>query len=161
MKLKPISGEPRSISDDDLCAQCHDCEYRPGEMSGCAENWPGLKDGDGYVQTCGKFRRRDLTNRVPQCFASLGQSVGDKSCAEQLVPVTLGDGSVEHLPLASDYLSTYLVVAKSTALLDKVADDGNGDRDYLAAVSVEEAVGRFLIANPRASYADILDHMEI
>ena len=73
MKRKPISGEPRSISDDDLCAQCHDCEYRPGEMSGCSENWPGLKDDDGYVQTCGKFRRRDLTNCRPQAFASFVQ----------------------------------------------------------------------------------------
>ena len=49
MELKPIPGEPRSISDDDLCALCHDCEYRPGGMSGCSENWPGLKDDDGYV----------------------------------------------------------------------------------------------------------------
>lgn len=79
---------------------------------------------------------------------------------ELMVPVKMADGSVEFLPLACDELPTFLVVAKSKALLDKVADDGNGDRDYLAAVSVEEAVGKFLMANPRARYTDILDHME-
>lgn len=69
---KPIrfSGGVKSISDDDLCAQCHDCAYRPGEMSSCSENWPGLGDGDGYVQTCEKFRFLDPTNRRPHYFAS-------------------------------------------------------------------------------------------
>lgn len=80
---------------------------------------------------------------------------------ETLVPVKMADGSVEYFPLATDELPTYLVVAKSRTLLDKVAEDGNGDRDYLAAVSIEEAVGRFMMANPRVSYADILDHMEV
>lgn len=66
MELQPIShsGGVKSISDDDLCAQCHDCNYRPGEMS-------------GYVQTCAKFRRLDLTNRLPQCFASFSEELKD------------------------------------------------------------------------------------
>lgn len=79
MELQPIShsGGVKSISDDDLCAQCHDCNYRPGEMSGCDEKWPGLENGDGYVQTCAKFRRLDLTNRLPQCFASFSEELKD------------------------------------------------------------------------------------
>lgn len=73
MESKPISSSDgvKSISDDDLCAQCHNCTYRPGEMSGCDKNWPGLEDGDGYVQTCEHFRRLDLTNRQPKYFASV------------------------------------------------------------------------------------------
>lgn len=72
MELKPInfSGGIKSISDDDLCAECHNCNYRPGEMSGCDKDWPGFEDDDGYVQTCEQFRRLDLTNRQPHCFAS-------------------------------------------------------------------------------------------
>lgn len=72
-----VPGGVKSISDDDLCAECHDCHYRPGEMSSCAENWPGLEDKDGYVQTCEKFRRLDCTNRRPQCFASFVQGSPD------------------------------------------------------------------------------------
>lgn len=42
----------KSISDDDVCATCSHCTYRPGEMSTCALNWPGFEDGDGYVTDC-------------------------------------------------------------------------------------------------------------
>ncbi len=57
MELKPISfsGGVKSISDDDLCATCRNCQYRPGELSGCIKDWPGLEDQDGYVQQCGQF----------------------------------------------------------------------------------------------------------
>lgn len=56
-KLRSISfsGAVKSISDDDLCATCRSCEYMPGEHSGCAANWPGLEDADGYVQICANF----------------------------------------------------------------------------------------------------------
>lgn len=56
-QLKPISFSDgvKSISDDDLCASCQNCHYNPGEMSGCSLNWPGLEDGDGYVQKCTSF----------------------------------------------------------------------------------------------------------
>lgn len=55
-KLFPIavSGEVKSISDDDLCASCTLCGYLPGEMSTCTLGWPGLQDVDGYVQQCGE-----------------------------------------------------------------------------------------------------------
>ena len=57
MELKPItfSGGVKSISDDDLCSDCKQCEYRPGEMSGCKQEWPGMEDADGYVQECAAF----------------------------------------------------------------------------------------------------------
>lgn len=57
LKRVPIisTAGAKSISDDDLCANCHHCQYRPGEMSTCALNWPGTEDGDGYVQECTAF----------------------------------------------------------------------------------------------------------
>ncbi|MDT8992780.1 hypothetical protein RQP54_18045 [Curvibacter sp. APW13] len=42
----------KSISDDDLCATCSHCTYRPGELSSCALNWPGFENSDGYVEEC-------------------------------------------------------------------------------------------------------------
>lgn len=55
--LSPVtsSGGLKSVSDDDLCASCGQCQYRPGEMSGCQVSWPGLEDTDGYVQKCIQF----------------------------------------------------------------------------------------------------------
>ncbi|MHB1678657.1 MAG: hypothetical protein ACYCSS_14220 [Sulfuriferula sp.] len=55
--LQPISfsGGAKSISDDDLCAQCRHCNYQPGEMSCCNKEWPGREDADGYVQECESF----------------------------------------------------------------------------------------------------------
>lgn len=54
MKLYPItaSGGVKSISDDDLCSECMKCQYRPGGMSVCEDDWPGLEDADGYVCQC-------------------------------------------------------------------------------------------------------------
>ena len=80
--------------------------------------------------------------------------------ATEMVPFMLADGTVEYMPLARDDLPTYLVVARDPALMDIAADDENRDRAYLGAVSVDEAIGMFLRANPRMTYADILDHME-
>lgn len=56
-KLMPIgiTTGPKSISDDDLCARCSHCAYKPGEQSDCTKGWPGLVDADGYVQECGTF----------------------------------------------------------------------------------------------------------
>lgn len=57
MTLAPISfsADVKSISDDDLCAECRNCGYCPGEMSGCSKNWPGLEDENGYVRDCSQF----------------------------------------------------------------------------------------------------------
>jgi hypothetical protein len=57
MELKPISfsGGVKSISDDDLCSDCKNCEYRPGDMSGCKSEWPGLENENGYVRKCQAF----------------------------------------------------------------------------------------------------------
>lgn len=50
MEFFPISrsGGFKSISDDDLCSDCSNCVYRPGELSKCDRGWPGLEDGSGY-----------------------------------------------------------------------------------------------------------------
>ena len=60
MQLYPVSfsGGVKSISDDDLCASCHHCDYQQGEKSACAEFWPGLEDLNGYVQECVQFTER-------------------------------------------------------------------------------------------------------
>lgn len=46
----------RSISDDDLCATCRWCWYRPGRDSACqlaaADDWPADLDDDGYAVEC-------------------------------------------------------------------------------------------------------------
>lgn len=42
----------RSISDDDLCATCANCHYRPGELSTCCEGWPTIVNADGYITEC-------------------------------------------------------------------------------------------------------------
>lgn len=49
------SGRKRSVSDDDLCAICRNCQYSPGEMSCCSQGWPGMEDADGYIQACGQL----------------------------------------------------------------------------------------------------------
>lgn len=73
------SGCLKSISDDDLCAECHECQYHPGEMSGCAENWPGVEDEDGYIQTCEKFRRLNASIRQAKHFLSVVQDTETNS----------------------------------------------------------------------------------
>jgi len=79
MKLKPISfsGGVKSISDDDLCATCRNCKYRPGEMSGCKQGWPGMEDENGYVRECEQFERAaggslDWGSK-PQCCPYCGE----------------------------------------------------------------------------------------
>ena len=52
------SGGEKSISDDDLCSDCAHCIYRPGEMSGCKKNWPGLENNDYYVTSCAGFQEK-------------------------------------------------------------------------------------------------------
>jgi len=49
----------RSVSDDDLCAACKACDYKPGESSECFSGWPGKQDADGYVTECVSFTRAE------------------------------------------------------------------------------------------------------
>ena len=46
------SSAPKSISDDDICAACVHCLYHPGELSGCALNWPAMFNEDVYAVSC-------------------------------------------------------------------------------------------------------------
>lgn len=66
VQLVPISasGGVKSISDDDLCATCRNCRYKPGETSGCEMNWPGREDADGYVQECTEFKAKMITRKI-------------------------------------------------------------------------------------------------
>lgn len=76
------------------------------------------------------------------------------------VPVKTAEGQVEWLPVADDETSTFQIIVKSEKadLLD--TEDPNGDRIYVGALSLEEAVGKVLMENPNLSYNDILDHFE-
>jgi hypothetical protein len=55
--LRPISfsGGVKSVSDDDICSTCRNCDYQPGDMSSCSKGFPGFENQDGYVQECGEF----------------------------------------------------------------------------------------------------------
>ena len=52
----PAEGH-RSISDDDLCATCTMCRYKPGEVSTCALDWPCALNADGYAVRCVCYSR--------------------------------------------------------------------------------------------------------
>jgi hypothetical protein len=45
----------KSISDDDLCANCTNCGYNSDEGSSCNKSWPGLINDGGYVLKCSDF----------------------------------------------------------------------------------------------------------
>jgi len=46
------------LTDDDICARCQNCLYRPGELSGCKEDGPAWMEG--YISIiCFKFRLLD------------------------------------------------------------------------------------------------------
>jgi len=56
IKSNPIAF---SVSDDDLCASCQQCNYVPGNLSLCQvelkssdSSFPGKKDKDNYVIKC-------------------------------------------------------------------------------------------------------------
>jgi hypothetical protein len=50
----PCAQVARSISDNDLCSECLQCRYKPGELSTCDAAWPGVKDDD-YIVACAQF----------------------------------------------------------------------------------------------------------
>lgn len=79
---------------------------------------------------------------------------------EILIPVTV-NGATEFLPLAGDDTPTYLVVVHADKAHLLTTSDPNGDRIAVGAVTLAEAVGKVLMDNPRLSYADVLDHMEV
>jgi hypothetical protein len=47
-----LKAKALNISDDDLCATCTKCTYKPGELSFCSVQWPCKMDPDGYVKEC-------------------------------------------------------------------------------------------------------------
>lgn len=52
----------KSISDDDKCTDCKNCQYRPGDESGCklapnqGDQWPAKFDDDNYAISCVEFK---------------------------------------------------------------------------------------------------------
>lgn len=62
ISLIAITGtNTKSISDDDLCADCENCLYVVGKESGClrvsgtASPWPATFDEDGCSTVCNQF----------------------------------------------------------------------------------------------------------
>lgn len=80
---------------------------------------------------------------------------------EVLVPVVMANGSVDFLPLAERYTPTFLIVVRKAKVGKFETSDPNQDRVSVGAVTVAEAVGKVLMANPSLCYADIVDHMEV
>lgn len=78
-----------------------------------------------------------------------------------LVPVVMPGGAVDFRPLAENDTPTYLIIVKPEKAKDLETSDPNGDRIAIGAVTLAEAVGKFLMANPTFSYNDIDDHMEV
>ena len=82
---------------------------------------------------------------------------------EQIIaPVRVTDGSVAFLPIVASATPTWLIIVKPGRenLLGTSATEPDKDRVFVGGVSLAEALGRFLMANPKLSYADIADHME-
>ena len=67
--LIPMSSGMRSISDDDICANCHWCKDANGHMSRCMADWPGLQTEDGYVVQCAQFLKKE-----PEKTTSMSQA---------------------------------------------------------------------------------------
>lgn len=58
MDMDPVPRDnSRNISDDDLCSSCRFCDYRIGERSFCAKDWPCSLNEDGYVVSCGGYEQ--------------------------------------------------------------------------------------------------------
>ena len=66
MSKKPTAADvqqnplSRSISDDDLCADCKNLHYCPGDLSLCRlatwdSGWPGKSDENDYIIECKLF----------------------------------------------------------------------------------------------------------
>lgn len=101
LKAISSSGGLKSISDDDLCATCSSCAYKPGENSGCSEKWPGQEDEDGTVKQCKKFKLKRsavCTRRVPSILSPTGE------------PIEVGE-SIDYLRLAFRNGENHLVLA--------------------------------------------------
>lgn len=78
-----------------------------------------------------------------------------------VVPVVMPDGAVDFRPLAENDTPTYLIIVKPEKAEKLDTSDPNGDRISIGGVTLAEAVGKFLMANPSFSYDDIDDHMEV
>lgn len=53
--MKMVQNQRKSISDDDLCATCSRCDFRPGELSSCRIGFPGEANADDYITACKAF----------------------------------------------------------------------------------------------------------
>lgn len=103
-------ADKRSISDDDLCADCMRCIYRPGERSSCALSWPGKANADGYIVACTRFApksdqgTRRGAARYEVCVRGaggehqnvcFGETYETRALADHARDVLMGDGLVD------------------------------------------------------------------
>jgi len=78
----------------------------------------------------------------------------------QLVPVSI-QGRTEWLPVVHQDTPTFQVIVEPGKAALLATPDPDGDRVYIGATSVAEAVGVVLMANPALRYADVLEHLEV
>lgn len=134
--LRPIafSGGVKSVSDDDLCATCKNCQYVPGELSGCSLSWPGSEDGDGYVQECSEFKATSDGHQLLPTISPNDRTTVDDACAAVEAGASGPEGrSVLEIEFDNQ---TVADLAKQfvTALRSKVGDDV-----YLQIVALNKA----------------------
>lgn len=87
-------------------------------------------------------------------------SLDSTAASPTLVPVFL-NGVTEFLPLNERETPTYLVMIEPGKEHLLTTSDPNGDRISVGAINLAEAIGQVLMDNPKLSYEDIADHMEI
>ena len=76
------------------------------------------------------------------------------------VPVSV-EGRTEWLPVVRDATPTFQVIVEPGKEALLATPDPNGDRVYVGATSLAEAIGAVLMANPELRYADVLEHLEV
>jgi len=80
---------------------------------------------------------------------------------EILAPVRTAGGATEFLPLVREDTPTFLIIVKEDKAHLLTTMDPNGDRIAVGALTLAEAVGEVLMTNPKLTYDDIDDHMEV
>ncbi len=71
------------------------------------------------------------------------------------------NGTARNMEVQEQELPTYLFVLKEASPLLETPSLGEDDRSLFGGITLDDALGRFMAANPRLCYDDILDHMEV
>lgn len=133
-----LSGGVKSISDDDLCASCTSCQYKPGEMSGCEADWPGRENVDGYVRVCVGYIASPDTQADAADFADVGAPKVSVDGGVTWSPIN-NDVRVSFMGVDGDDTDLNLIVTHEGVIVDVVTD--TGEVTTTAALDLDYLVG--------------------